>query len=108
MLTRRQFSLGLTSSAFAGLALSACSSLNRLPEMISRTPGFRTRRMNPFPGYGCLVDDPAGLLDLPRGFQYRIISHFGEGLGGRCSVPDRADGMGAFRLDHRLMALVRN
>ncbi len=94
MLSRRHFALGLTSSAFAGLALSACAT----------TPaGHRT-----VAGYGPLVRDPAGLLDLPRGFSYRIVSRFGERMDDGHFVPDRADGMGAFRLDDRRMALVRN
>jgi hypothetical protein len=25
-------------------------------------------------GYGELVPDPGGLIDLPKGFQYRVIS----------------------------------
>lgn len=55
-----------------------------------------------------MVPDPARLLDLPQGFAYRIISSFGERMADGHFVPDRADGMGAFRLDGRRMALVRN
>ncbi|KJY40465.1 Tat pathway signal sequence domain protein, partial [Streptomyces sp. NRRL S-444] len=29
------------------------------------------------PGYGPLVADPAGLLALPAGFSYRVITHSG-------------------------------
>ena len=92
MLTRRGFTLG--SAAFAGLAL-ACA-----------PTGLRLLRQAL--GYGPLVPDPAGLLDLPRGFAYRIISRFGEAMDDGYRVPDHADGMGAFRLDGRRMALVRN
>ena len=31
-------------------------------------------------GYGPLVSDPGGMLDLPRGFQYRVISEEGSRL----------------------------
>lgn len=96
MLDRRSFTLGLTSTAFAGLALSGCATapLGSAPKSVS--------------GYGPLVPDPARLLDLPPGFSYRIISRFGERMADGHFVPDRADGMGAFRLDDRRMALVRN
>lgn len=96
MLTRRSFTLCLTSSAFAGLALSGCATSRE-------SPGSRA-----VPGYGPLAPDPAGLIDLPQGFSYRIISAFGERMDDGFRVPDRADGMGAFRLDDRRLALVRN
>lgn len=95
MLTRRSFTLGLTSGAFAGLALSGCAT----------SPILAERAVT---GYGPLQPDPAGLMDLPRGFSYRIISRLGDRMDDGFFVPDRADGMGAFRLDERRMALVRN
>jgi uncharacterized protein len=61
-------------------------------------------------GYGPLVPDPAGLLDLPRGFSYAVISREGDELrSGQGRVPSRHDGMAAFpgRGKHRTM-LVRN
>lgn len=96
MLTRRNFTTRLTTSAFAGLALSGCATA-RLTEP-ARTVA----------GYGPLRRDPAGLLDLPRGFSYRVISSLGQTMDDGFLVPDRADGMGAIRLDDRRMALVRN
>lgn len=96
MLTRRSFTLGLTSTAFAGLALSGCATSTAL--RLGRTVA----------GYGPLQPDPARLIDLPQGFSYRIISRLGDRMDDGFTVPDRADGMGAFRLDDRRMALVRN
>ncbi|MBU7588465.1 MAG: DUF839 domain-containing protein [Sphingopyxis terrae] len=96
MLDRRHFTLGLTATAFAGLALNACTS--------ARLGGARA----PVRGYGPLAPDPAGLLDLPRGFGYRVISSFGDRMDDGLIVPDRADGMGCFALDNRRVALVRN
>lgn len=92
-LSRRHFTLG--SAAFAGLAL-ACTG-----ERLGMIGGGE-------PGYGPLVLDPAGLFDLPRGFSYRIVSRFGDAMDDGLKVPDHCDGMGAFRLDSRRMALVRN
>jgi uncharacterized protein len=95
MLNRRHFAFGLTSTAFAGLALSACA-----PRPARLAPSAA--------GYGPLQPDPAGLLDLPAGFGYRVISSLGEPMSDGLAVPDRADGMGAFALDRNRVILVRN
>jgi secreted PhoX family phosphatase len=63
--------------------------------------------------YGDLVPDPAGLLDLPRGFAYRILSKLGQPMADGGSVPDRADGMGCFDIGQgedgrQKLVLVRN
>lgn len=48
-------------------------------------------------GYGPLVPDPAGLLDLPAGFSYRVLSRAGDPLrSGEGTVPANCDGMAAF------------
>ena len=44
------------------------------------------------------MPDPAGLLDLPEGFSYRVISRLGDAMDDGGTVPDRADGMGCFDL----------
>jgi secreted PhoX family phosphatase len=93
--SRRQFTLGLTGTAFAGL-MSACA---------SAPPADPNRRPR---AYGPLLTDPAGLLDLPAGFSYRAISSFGERMDDGLIVPDYADGMGCFALGRNEVALVRN
>lgn len=92
---RRSFTFGLTSLAFAGLAVSGCAT-------------SRVNRFSDRVGYGALEPDPARRLDLPRGFSYRVISAMGETMDDGLRVPDRADGMGAFRLDADRVILVRN
>jgi uncharacterized protein len=48
-------------------------------------------------GYGDTVPDPAGVIDLPQDFQYRIISPEGSQLSdGGGVVPGDPDGMAAF------------
>jgi secreted PhoX family phosphatase len=48
-------------------------------------------------GYGPLVPDPKGLLDLPEGFSYRVLSREGDRLrSGEGLVPSNHDGMAAF------------
>lgn len=94
MLDRRRFSLSLAALAFSGLP--ACAATPR--------GDARARAV----GYGPLVRDPAGLLDLPQGFSYRIISEQGQRMDDGLAVPSNADGMGAFPLDRDRTILVRN
>jgi secreted PhoX family phosphatase len=70
------------------------------------------------PGYGPLVSDPEGLLDLPAGFRYRAFSagapgttedpRFSHKLTNGDWVPCRHDGMGAFAGPSGHTVLVRN
>jgi len=94
---RRQF-LAATGSAFAALGLSSCMRTG------SVTPAAMPLAMP----YGPLRPDPAGILDLPEGFSYRVLSQLGEPMGDGGTVPDRADGMGCFDLGDGRLALVRN
>jgi uncharacterized protein len=89
-LDRRRF-LSATATALAALSASGCH---------ARAAGAR--------GYGPLVPDPAGLLDLPKGFSYRVLSSLGEAMSDGGTVPDAADGMGCFELGGGKLALVRN
>src|SRR5690606_4419044 len=60
-------------------------------------------------GYGDLVTDPAGLLDLPAGFSYVAFSRTGvDSLDTGVPVPAGHDGMGAFRGRRGGSILVRN
>jgi len=59
-------------------------------------------------GYGPLIPDPNGLLDLPRGFQYRAFSRTGDTMSDGNPVPDRHDGMAAFAGPGNTTILVRN
>ncbi|KHL24432.1 phosphatase [Croceibacterium mercuriale] len=93
---RRRF-LAATGSAFAALAASGCM----------RTP-LNAAAMRPGLGFGALQPDPAGILDLPQGFTYRVISSLGDAMHDGFTVPDRADGMGCFDLGDGRIALVRN
>ena len=102
MVSRRQFTKNTVTLAFMGLsssllgcAISPSSNLNR-----ASTPCVR--------GYGDLVEDPKGLIDLPKGFSYRVISSLNNEMSDGLTVPDRADGMGCFALDETRVALVRN
>ena len=58
--------------------------------------------------YGRLLRDPAGILDLPEGFEYSIISRWGETMDDGFLVPGLHDGMAAFPDRHGRTILVRN
>lgn len=93
----RQF-LAVTGSAFAALVVNGCTM--RARPMTASDVAFQD--------YGPLSPDPAGILDLPEGFSYRILSSLGDPMNDGLSVPDRADGMGCFNLGNGEIVLVRN
>lgn len=98
---RRCF-LGATATAFAALAASGCMSRG------AGGSGAKVASGDGAAGYGALTPDPAGFLDLPEGFSYRVLSRLGDKMDDGGTVPDRADGMGCFDLGGGEIALVRN
>lgn len=94
---RRRF-LQATGSAFAALAASGCAARGS-GALVNLPAGD---------DYGALLPDPAALLDLPRGFSYRVLSSLGDAMSDGGTVPDQADGMGCFDLGNGEWALVRN
>jgi len=100
-LSRRQF---LSRAAGAGVAVTVAGSVESL---FAAEPALGTS--GPPAGYGPLVPDPDGILDLPRGFRYSILSREGTIRPDGLPVPSRFDGMAAFPGDRRHSAhLVRN
>ncbi|MFE9678914.1 alkaline phosphatase PhoX [Streptomyces sp. NPDC006259] len=99
--TRRQI-LARTGALGAGIAFSGA-----LSELF---PGTATAAQNlGHDGYGALVPDPHGLLDLPKGFRYRVLSREGDPLrSGEGPVPSNHDGMTALSGRHGRVHLVRN
>ena len=97
LLNRRNF-IGATGAAFSGLLLNGCT--GRSAPLTSAPSSFAD--------YGPLVPDPAGMLDLPRGFSYRLLSSLGNAMTDGCTVPDKADGMGCFSIGNGEIVLIRN
>lgn len=93
LLDRRRF-VSATAAAFAALATSGCH---------AAIPGRKSAQV-----YGPLVADPGGLIDLPKGFSYRVLSRLGEPMSDGGRVPDAADGMGCIALPGGKLALIRN
>ncbi|MGA5196648.1 alkaline phosphatase PhoX [Streptomyces exfoliatus] len=97
--TRRQI-LSRTGAAAAGIAFTGA-----LSELFAGSAVAAESRG----GYGPLVPDPAGLLDLPAGFRYTVLSRQGEPLrSGEGLVPSNPDGMAAFAGRRGRTHLVRN
>jgi hypothetical protein len=88
-LSRRSFlrAAGVCAAGFGGLRFLA-----ERPELIARAASGDASA-SPF---GPVVADPAGVLDLPRGFSYRVISRAGDEMDDGLLVPALADGMAAF------------
>jgi len=84
--SRRAF---LRNSAAAGVFLAA------LPELVRAEENWQ--QADPNSGrYGPLISDPNGLLDLPQGFSYTMISETGQRMSDDLFTPGRPDGMGCF------------
>lgn len=77
-LARRRFLKGTAAAALAGA----------LPAVLSR----RAWANHPGP----LIPDPAGVLDLPEGFSYRVLDRAGEPMSDGYLVPGAPDGMAVF------------
>lgn len=94
MITRRRF-IERTSGAFAALTLFASW------DAVNSPMGHEN-------AYGLLKEDPNGLLDLPDGFSYQVLSELGDLMDDGARVPDKADGMGCFQGSNGELILVRN
>lgn len=94
---RREF-MTVAATAFSALIASGCVTRGAAPSATN----------TPFAGYGPLQADPEGLLDLPDGFSYRVLSSLGDVMSDGGTVPDKADGMGCLDLGNGELALVRN
>ena len=77
-----------------------------MARVIGSASSARAREL--FRGYGDLLKDPKGILELPPGFQYRIFSREGEALSHGGVVPSNHDGMAAFAAGLHCVWLVRN
>ncbi len=109
--SRRSF---LRTSLLGSTALFAPDRVSAALTAIARGPRFASG------GFGPLRPDPAGLLDLPAGFQYRLLSPGGpeqerqgdarlaSTLGDGTPTPGMHDGMAAFAGPRGVTILVRN
>ena len=83
----------------AGVAAVAASSL---------PVAFLFARRARAAGFGALVADPAGILDLPPGFSYRILERQGDPMSDGYRVPGSMDAMACFAGPNNTLILMRN
>ncbi len=95
--SRRRFLTGL-----GALAASAVS------PFAARLAAAEVTAASAVTGYGSLVSDPDGILSLPAGFHYRVISRVGDAMDDGFVVPGLADDMHAFPGRGGRTILVRN
>ena len=74
----------------------------------SLAAGSATNPTSGFGGYGPLVKDPNGIINLPKGFHYKMFSKAGDIMPNGDKVPAIHDGMAAFKGEKNTTILVRN
>ncbi|MCA3738011.1 MAG: DUF839 domain-containing protein [Phenylobacterium sp.] len=94
--SRRGLVLSATALAFSGLGARAAQAVEG-GDIVDQVRG-----------YGPLKRDPLGVLDLPEGFSYRVLSSAGETMDDGFITPDHFDGMGCLPLPDGRLALMRN
>ncbi|MDP6080815.1 MAG: DUF839 domain-containing protein [Arenicellales bacterium] len=55
-----------------------------------------------------LVTDPAGIIDLPKGFSYHILERSGDPMSDGFPAPGLPDGMACFSMPNNQLVLVIN
>src|SRR3954453_7111603 len=104
--SRRQI---LTGGAAAGVGLSVAGVLPSLaaPAAASAGPEGRRPGGRPFPP---LEDDPDGILALPAGFEYRIVTREGQTdlSFGQGKTPAYHDGTGVVDAGRNRLTIVQN
>ncbi|MGW6025002.1 alkaline phosphatase PhoX [Streptomyces sp. NPDC055099] len=110
-LTRRDFA---RRSAITGAGVALTGSVGALataPHALAaeETTEGGADRLGRDPGYGPLVPDPKGLLALPAGFSYRVLTHSGKTkLETGEFTPSNHDGTAAFEGPRGVTLLVNN
>lgn len=99
MISRRNF-LGLVGVSATGTILA--SSLKKAYSASAEVKSLTVSK------FGALKPDPQGILDLPEGLQYKVISAVGDKMNDGLFVPNNHDGMGAFAGKNGATILVRN
>lgn len=100
-LTRRHF---LKNASAAAIAVGGLRSLQLQAQVYAQDPVYGIDKV------GQLLADPAGILNLPRDFTYKVISRSGDLMNDGLLVPSAPDGMASFPMpgDSSKCILVRN
>jgi uncharacterized protein len=101
-ISRRHFLALAGAGTSSSLILAGLESLYRPSTARSPVKSPQVR------GYGALVKDPRGILDLPAGFSYKIVSQSGKKMSDGTIAASNYDGMAAFAGKNGSTILVRN
>lgn len=108
-ISRRQV---LTGGTAAGVGLTVAGVLPSLAESASAAPAHNGPQGGPSGGrpFPPLKDDPNGILALPAGFSYRIVTREGQTdlLYGQGKTPAFHDGTGVISAGHNRLTIVQN
>lgn len=99
---RRSF---IQKSTVAGLGFVSMQSLLQSCSTFKRNYPYQSALHR---GYGPLERDPNGIINLPKGFKYQIISRTGDRMSDGLLVPGMLDGMGTFSGKEGKVIVVRN
>lgn len=107
----------LTGIGFYGLKLYANGSENNIANLNSNLNSnlsaelneklYKIQKLSQSVGFGDLIKDPNGIIDLPKGFEYRIISETGNIMSDGFTVPSKMDGMATFNVNGKEV-IIRN
>lgn len=105
--SRRSFvkNCAWVSVGFLGLQTLACKS-NSNSRAISEAASGTAKALKV--GYGELIKDTNGLLNLPKGFSYKVISRLGNKMSDGLLVPGAPDGMATFAGRGGRIIIIRN
>ena len=103
--SRRNFlrQTSMASLGFLGLQAFLATSLQSCAENFTPTKGNLLKNR-----YGKLKKDPAGILNLPKGFSYKIIASMGDPMSDGLLHPDKPDGMATYMGSKGQVLLIRN
>lgn len=88
----------------AGAVAAGFAGLSRLLEASAKPQPYQSE----LEAYGELIDDPNRILDLPKGFEYTVMSKTGDPMSDGFRTPGAPDGMAAFSLDKERVIVVCN
>ncbi|PSB54246.1 alkaline phosphatase PhoX [Chamaesiphon polymorphus] len=94
--------------ALAGAGTSSSFLLAGLENLYRPSVAVSLAKSPKVRGYGALVKDPQGILDLPAGFRYKIVSQSGKKMSDGTVAASNFDGMAAFAGKNGSTILVRN
>ena len=90
-ITRRYFLMRSSAVAVGFAGLQSTLARGAIAELMGSSAAI---------GFGPMLADPDGILDLPKGFSYHIISPMGATMDDGLIVPGKHDGMASFPFMH--------